>query len=78
MNSILFYLSFLLSFVSFSVHLGYGWILLRFALNCGGNKQVIVFLSIETHLIGGTMNFIRLCVSKLFTRENSYHKDLKM
>ena len=39
MNSMLFYLSFLLSFVSFSVHLGYGWILLRFALNCRGMNK---------------------------------------
>ena len=37
--SMLFYLSFLLSFVSFSVHLGYGWILLRFALNCRGINE---------------------------------------
>ena len=40
-GSILFFflISLLLSFVSFAVHLGYGWILLCFALNCGGMNK---------------------------------------
>ena len=41
-GSILFFfflISLLLSFVSFAVHLGYGWILFCFALNCGGMNK---------------------------------------